>query len=184
MSILGETSRVNSANSRKASSEFETPISRSACSLPKTLIFHKKSIHFRPHTRGNLKGQFCELAKILKILHGRSYIFQIKYVFRCSVVTSMCVPSTWNCNLFWKYSDLQSKMLTFQSKSWLIIRIWYPYHTFCFHTEVNPKDQFCDLAKILKVLDGRSCICWKNIHFAAAWWHRCAPLLHEIILFL
>ena len=113
---------------------------------------------FCSHTEVNLKVQFCEVAKRIKVLHGRSCIFQIKYAFRCSVVTSMCVPSTWNCNLFWKYSDLPSKMLTFQSKPCQITRIWYPYHTFCFHTEVNLKVPFCEIAKITKVLHGRSWI--------------------------
>ena len=109
------------------------------------------------YTEGNLKVQLCDFAKSLKILHGRSCIFEIKYAFRCSVATSMCVPSAWNCNLFSKYSDLQSKMLTFQSKPYLITRIWYFYRTFCFYTEVNLKAQFCEVVKLIQVLHGRSC---------------------------
>ena len=69
------------------------------------------------HTEVNPKHQFCDLAKILKVLDGRSCIFQKKYAFRASVVTSMCVPPIENAHFFLKSSDLPSKMLTFQPRS-------------------------------------------------------------------
>ena len=78
---------------------------------PKTTIFLTKTIHFAPHTRGKPKGWFCGVAKRIKVLDGRSCIFQKKYAFRCSVVTLMCVPPMQNRYLFWESSDLLSKIV-------------------------------------------------------------------------
>ena len=89
----------------------------SAYSPPNTLIFLRKSTYFGLHTEVNLKDQFCDFAKTLKVLHGRSCIFQKKYAFPSSVVTSMCVPPIENAHFFLKSSDLQSKTPTFLSRS-------------------------------------------------------------------
>ena len=87
---------------------------RSAQIAPKSTIFLKKTIHFALHTRVHLQGRFCESAKSPTILDGSFCIFEKKYAFCCSVVTSMCVPTTQNHYFFKKSSDLPSKMLTFQ----------------------------------------------------------------------
>ena len=79
-------------------------------------ILLRKCIHFASHTEVNLKNRFCPFAKRLKVLDGRSSIFQKKHAFRSSVVTSMCAPPVENAHLFLKSSDLPSKTLTFLSR--------------------------------------------------------------------
>ena len=73
-----------------------------------TCILLRKSTHFGLHTEVNLKNRFCASAKSLKVLDGRSCIFQKKCAFRLSVVTSMCAPPIENAHFF---SNLQTSYL-------------------------------------------------------------------------
>ena len=144
-----------------------------------TCILLKKSIHFTLHTEVNLKNRLCAPAKSPKVLDGRSCIFQKKYAFRSSVVTSMCAPPVENTHFFQKSADLPSKTLTFLSRRCQIrsgssqitsetcILLRKCIH-FAPHTEVNLKNRLCPFAKRHKVLDGRSCIFQKKYVFRSS----------------
>ena len=140
--------------------------------------------------------QFCELAKIPKSLDGSLCIFQKKYAFRASVVTSMCVPPIENAHFFLKSSDLPSKTLTFlsrrcqirsgssQIRSETCILLRKCIH-FASHTEVNLKNRLCAPANRLKVLDGRSCIFQKKYAFrSSVVTSMCAPPVENAHFFL